>query len=331
MAQQFLADIIDQLDLALDQAAVKDRNFDRFAMMLVDNVVELTLHRFAQDQASENSVWAGWRAPKNDPATVNRALSQQFDEKAKASCLLGLIDSEMKDSLLSLHQFRNTTYHNGERHESILHELSIFYIRCACEILIGYKPGWWSGGTRDVISHRAKKYLGEVSIFDGREKYQQAFQRLKAVAESMECNLISKLGSHLEKEISTVDEWIRCLSEDVPTPVSRDRVVVETQAWAFARTQKSQDFASAHGGPSPQSEEYVDWLIDNYRWPQHRDPISGWKRRCTNIQSETNPHAALVKYVSFIRQTQDLRDVIGEAVTEFDFWVQEQIDLARGK
>ncbi len=36
---QFVADQIDQLDLALDQLAMRDRNFDRFAMMLIDNVV----------------------------------------------------------------------------------------------------------------------------------------------------------------------------------------------------------------------------------------------------------------------------------------------------
>ena len=40
---QFLADGIDQLDLALDQLVVRERNFDRFALMLVDNMVELTL------------------------------------------------------------------------------------------------------------------------------------------------------------------------------------------------------------------------------------------------------------------------------------------------
>ena len=45
---QFLADSLDQLDLALDQVAANDRNYDRFAMMLVDNVVELLLHRHAE-------------------------------------------------------------------------------------------------------------------------------------------------------------------------------------------------------------------------------------------------------------------------------------------
>jgi hypothetical protein len=47
---QFLADNIDQLDLALDQIAMGDRNFDRFAILLIDNVVELTLDRYAKDK-----------------------------------------------------------------------------------------------------------------------------------------------------------------------------------------------------------------------------------------------------------------------------------------
>jgi hypothetical protein len=54
---QFIADIIDQMDLALDQLSVRDRNFDRFALMLIDNAVELTLHRFVQDKANENEMW----------------------------------------------------------------------------------------------------------------------------------------------------------------------------------------------------------------------------------------------------------------------------------
>jgi hypothetical protein len=38
---QFAADVIDQLDLALDQLQMTDRNFDRFACMLIDNAMEL--------------------------------------------------------------------------------------------------------------------------------------------------------------------------------------------------------------------------------------------------------------------------------------------------
>lgn len=72
---QFLADNIDQLDLALDQLAVSDRNFDRFALMLIDNVVELTLHKYAQDRAAENDRWRSNEEPKYDPKIIERALA----------------------------------------------------------------------------------------------------------------------------------------------------------------------------------------------------------------------------------------------------------------
>lgn len=36
---QFLADNIDQLDLTLDQPAMNDRNFARFALLLEDRIV----------------------------------------------------------------------------------------------------------------------------------------------------------------------------------------------------------------------------------------------------------------------------------------------------
>src|SRR4051794_36616344 len=76
---QILADHIDQLDLALDQLAMRDRNFDRFALMLVDNVVELALHQFAQDRAGENKT----SSPKNDPKAVAQALGQHFESKVR--------------------------------------------------------------------------------------------------------------------------------------------------------------------------------------------------------------------------------------------------------
>jgi hypothetical protein len=40
-----LVNVLEQMDLALDQLAVNDVNYKRFTLMLVDNVVELTLHQ----------------------------------------------------------------------------------------------------------------------------------------------------------------------------------------------------------------------------------------------------------------------------------------------
>lgn len=146
---QFLADNIDQLDLTLDQLAIADRNFDRFALVLIDNVVELTLHKFAQDKSSENKMWGDHDNTKHDPKVIKNALGQNFDAKAKAASKLGLINEALCESILNLHSFRNTTYHKGLRHERILHSLAIFYFRNTCNLLKAYEPVWWTQSNSD--------------------------------------------------------------------------------------------------------------------------------------------------------------------------------------
>lgn len=45
----------DQLDLAIDQLVVRDRNFDWFALMLVDNVVKFIFYQHAEQ---DKVMWA---------------------------------------------------------------------------------------------------------------------------------------------------------------------------------------------------------------------------------------------------------------------------------
>ena len=94
---QFVADQIDQLDLALDQLAIRDRNFDRFAMMLLDNVVELTLHQHAREKSNENELWGHSESPRHDPKNVKAALGQSFDAKVRLARETTMIPSEVAE------------------------------------------------------------------------------------------------------------------------------------------------------------------------------------------------------------------------------------------
>ena len=114
---QFLSDILDQMDLALDQLGFNDRNYDRFALMLVDNVTELVLHKHAQDRAADNDMWAPLGEVKYDKKKVSKALGRNFDSKVKLAKESKLVTNKLAQSILNLHAFRNTAYHKGYRHE----------------------------------------------------------------------------------------------------------------------------------------------------------------------------------------------------------------------
>lgn len=327
---QFLADNVDQLDLTLDQLAIVDRNFDRFALVLIDNVVELTLHKFAQDKASENKVWVDHDNSKYDPKIINSALGQNFDAKVKAACKLGLIDGTLCESILNLHSFRNTTYHKGLRHERILHSLAIFYFRNTCALLKAYEPIMWVYSASDQISHRAIKYLGNQKSND-KEVFNAAYARLDEVAATMKENLVSDLSDDMFSTIKSIDESIAFLSQDSPDKKSRDEVVIDAQAWPFAFTEEAKEFASKNGCvENCEGGAFVDWIVMNYDWPIKRDPIPSWNSRLDALRWEKDYHKALKKYCDFMRQTDDIRFYINEAAVQLDSYIQQQFDSARG-
>ena len=328
---QFLSDNIDQLDLALDQLAVSERNFDRFALMLIDNVVELTLHRFAQDMASDNDAWKLLGKAKHDPKTVELALGQNFDSKAKGSRKLGLLDEALCESILNLHGFRNTAYHRGLRHDGILHSITIFYFRNACTLLKSYKPRYWSWSSADAVSHRAMKYLGEPRLGRHEETFIGAYDRLDCVAASMKEDLIGDLARNMSEIIDSVDQELDFLAKDAPQRRTRNQVVIESQAWPFAFTDEAKTYAKANGYDKKDMAGLVQWITENYDWPVKNDPIDSWRVRLDALRSEKDYHRVLKRYCDFIRQTDDLRSHIGEAAVQLDSYIQQQIDIARGK
>lgn len=328
---QFLSDNIDQLDLALDQLAVSERNFDRFALMLIDNVVELTLHRFAQDRASDNDSWKLLGKVKHDPKVVEQALGQNFDNKVKGARKLGLLDETLCESILNLHSFRNTAYHRGLRHDGILHSITIFYFRSACTLLESYKPLYWSWSSADAISHRAMKYLGVPRLGRHEEDFKAAYRRLDCVAASMKEDLIGDLAHNMSEVIDAVDQELDFLANDAPQRRTRNQVVIESQAWPFAFTDEAKAYAKANGYKDTDLSGLVQWVTENYDWPVNGDPVCSWRARLNALKVEKSYHRALKRYCDFMRQTDDLRSHIGEAAVQLDSYIQQQIDIARGK
>jgi hypothetical protein len=314
---QFIADIIDQMDLALDQLSVRDRNFDRFALMLIDNAVELTLHRFVQDKANENEMWGKWSKPKYNPQDIQKARSQNFDQKVKFALKYGLCSQEAFTSILNMHSIRNTAFHQGKRHEGILHSATSFYFSIACNVCQRYKPfGWCS--SNDNYTHRARKYLGNASVIKAEVVVPEAFLRLEEVVNSMKWDIISDLSKDLESTINEVDDQIQFLSEHSSDKSNRNQVIIDCQAWPFAFSEKAKMFARERGCTEKTVGSYVEWIKLNYKWTINTDPIPGWKKRLDSLQQEKNKHSALNKYCDFMKQTNEIRDKILDAAAQLD-------------
>lgn len=328
---QFFADQIDQLDLAIDQLAVRDRNFDRFALMLIDNVVELVLHQHAKDKVMMGRALEPNKKPKQEWKTAMAATGQGFDAKVRYARETGMISAAAADSIQYLHSFRNSAYHQGSRHDGILHSLAVFYFRAACAVLSAYKPLFYGIYSGDKISHRAVKYLGKPDLFDQKDAFVSASARLTEVADSLGENLIDDLQADMLLTIEQVDHWLDFISENDPEHPSRDEAVRYCQAWLFAWTDKAQAFAKTNGCKASNMGKYVEWLGYNYNWQVKTDPMASWMTRHDSLKKEKDKDAALKKYCDFMKQTEGFREALDESVSQLDGYIQEQIDRARGK
>jgi hypothetical protein len=330
----FLASVIEQLDLALDQIILKDANYSRFALMLTDNAVELTLHRFAEDREAENKLYSRFDKPRHDPKVVSEALGQKFDKKVKLARVSGLLTDEEAESINTLHSYRNQVYHRGLEHEPILSALALFYFRLASGMLAKYRPSGYGISSNDHIPHRARKYIGGKPLWGGkdiRDLFADAYARLMEVAEGIPFDLVGDLHRHMQTIIEDIDSSLDFLSRDGPDRMSRDKVVVEVQAWPFAFSDEGKAYAKEKAAQCKTVAEYAGWFVDNYPWAVRVDPIKAWLDRLASLKAEVDPHKALRKYHEFMSQTEELRERINEAAMHLDSHIQQQIDMARGK
>jgi len=331
MITQFFSESIEQLDLTLDQLALNDRNYDRFALMLIDNVVELTLHKYAQ-QFAHNSFFMKKIYKKDfDPNDVQKALGQYFDEKVKFANKTGLINKQICESILCLHAFRNTSHHRGLRHERILHSLTIFYFRNVCRLLKSFDPILWYRSSDEIISYRARKYVGNFSHGELKDVKISAFDRLNHVADNLEWQLTKDLSNDMKNIIEDINYDLDFLTENTHEILSRKDAIIDSQARDFVFTKKEKIFSLQKEMKMNSINELIAWLKINYNWKYKKDPIPSWWRRHKSLFDEKDLHKALKKYCDFMKQTENIRNVISESAEGLDAYIQHQTDLIRGK
>jgi len=204
-----LAQVLEQLDLALEHLSKGDANNARFGLMLTDNALELSLHRLAQEESQRHRRY-NWMKSETYPhrRALEAALGQDFSPKLKFAELSGRLTEEEAGTIRICHLFRNETYHVGVRHEEILPEVSRFYFKVACDVLERLSPlglGWSSG---QKIPERAKKYFAE------REKggvpakfgdYEAACRQMAEQAGHDPASLAETLANHMANVINDVD------------------------------------------------------------------------------------------------------------------------------
>lgn len=326
-----LLNTIEQLDLAAEHLALGDANNARFALMLSDNIVELTLHEYAKEKSREVKASA-WRKEKFEhEKELEKALGRYFDEKVRFARLIGKLSYELSGSIRIGHLFRNDVYHVGLQHEAVLHAVASFYFGLTCQLCADYEIRSWGYSPGQAIPERAKKYVVDRRHFSNFPKeYPAACLSLKAKSDHDDKTLAATLADHMGVVIDEQDEYIDYVAENAPRRETRDEVVVSCQTWPLAFNEEGKAFAKKNGF-SGSVFELVKWLELSFPLKFKRDPIPSWRQRADRIRVQGNPHKALKMYRSFMDDTAEFRESLGEATGAVDQHIEEGIERARMK
>ena len=328
----FLASVIEQLDLALEQISKGDVHYARFGMMLTDNAVELILHQIAKDKASNLKMYAWQKETYEHQTALDNALGRNFDAKIKLAKIGGGLSDEIAQAITIMHGYRNEVYHVGLKHESLLPALAPFYFDVACGYLSSYRPKGLGWASNQKLPERSKKYFkGDPFFSVGFDDFSNGCKALRQACNHDSRHTINALANEMDEVIEQQDTGIDIIARGVykGQQTTRDVAVLDTQAWRLAFSEEGKAFAAERGWNN--MLQFIEWLRSNYTHKFRSDPIESWKAQARRLRAGRNPHAALSTYQSFMAATLDLREAIDETAAATEREIDMLIDRARGK
>ncbi|MDA8030824.1 MAG: hypothetical protein MPK62_06805 [Alphaproteobacteria bacterium] len=306
---------VSQLDLALDHLAQSDEDSARFALMLVDNVMELALHGHAQYVNAQNFSKKGHKVNEK---LVRKALGRFFEDKVKFAKKDGAISPEVAKSILHLHDVRNLAYHQGIAYEETIRSLTIFYFKIACNFLQKSDATLSTGGK---VPYRAEKYFNSNNPDEN-----AIWAQLEKVAGTLRSNLLGDLIGSMTEVIEDTDRMIEFCVEHSTFKTSRNNVVRNSQQdtplglFSF--------FSSKVEYPVEiHTQHWVDPSIQDNKILVQADPIPEWMEKLQLLLGAKNdPHAAVGIYCEFMEKTADIREKIGylRAALGLLLWMQKR-------
>lgn len=161
---------VEQLDMAAQQLSYQNAVADRLALILVDNIVELMVHRRCGDVFWADTMWQEIGDRKYSPSKRQEVLGEHFDPKVSFLKSLGLVTDDERIFCQNAHKFRNEAYHIGMLHEDVIHELAWNYHGLACELFSRILPtpngaGHYKELPPSVVKHIPKTPLRSSNIF----------------------------------------------------------------------------------------------------------------------------------------------------------------------
>jgi hypothetical protein len=324
---------VEQLDLAAKQLDQTSSAYARFALILTDNVLELMLHRFAEQELKWDEMWRILGKQKYPDDERAKVLGQHFEEKLKFARKLGVLTEDEMTFVLICHRYRNELYHRGIVHESVIFDVAWQYHDVVCNLMPRLRKGSYRWRMGESVSTVVKTYCGEEGLSrNPDQRLPEVAKKLANAKPKASRSFALALSEAAIARLEELDGDIEFLMRDSPTKRTRQDVIFDVQAWPFLLSDEAKGSIQLNPGEQIQSFQHAfNLLRERWKPPISNDPVPRWKDRATRLLHEFSPLKVLEKYQQLMDQMDDFDEKVHDAAVALDQHIQQEIDRRRGK
>lgn len=306
----------------------------RLALILLDNAVEVMMHRAIEDKLEYSKMYArmvenfpsGPLDPKGEelrremsthvvPPKRQKEIRRVFGEKIKfLSEDHDKIPFPCARALKHLHDYRNETQHQDQvRSESIM-AATLVYFDIAADFLVRLQSGgttWNSGENYDWL----KKYGIQKKFAPPEETRPRIAEGLRAGLPLDITGIRTALATHLRDRIDAMENQLVFVEECLPPVLRAETPLKVIQFW--------------HQHPMPPNASLAE--VHAFVAPHGPDAFTGWRTATDALNVVEDKLEMFDRFATIEDEFEPLEKMIDDTVSDIDRQIQHEIDVARGK
>lgn len=327
----FISLVTEQLNIAAQQLHQRSPAHARCAHTLIDNIVELILHGWCENECKIDARHAKSGQAKYSHRERKAALGNQFEEKPKFCARLGYINESQRDFILDCHSYRNELYHISHPYEEIVEPIASEYYLIACDLLHAHKHNKfaWSSSS-EPRSGTLFKQAGQSEALHGYEHvkiFDQASRSLRDARPQPSTSLTRALFISILWRVQGISGALDFLMKAAPGHKSEDELLLEIEsraAW-LAHVDSRADAAALSQDPRLYREEQ-QMFQSSYRQKFYVAALERWQDRAKQLRDEPDVYLALKEHEALRRECEPYAELVSEAVEEAEAEMQRQLD-----
>ena len=323
--------VVEQLDLAIEELNKANPINARFALILIDNSIELLLHSSCQEVMLMDIPLGISGERKYDERKRRKVLGQHFEEKAKFCREIGMLSEMEQRAILSIHSYRNELYHAGIKHNPIIQPLAWLYFEISASILPKIKRGMYE--IVEPHSSRAEKYFsGDYLSVGNRDSLVQISSNLLANRPTLPDSFANLISRFAESQVVDIQGDLDFLAKNNYQKKNASQVLEDVQFYFDVFNEEEQQEAlSSSRSDSTLFHQLLQTIKQDWKPKHSRNPMPRWMTRAIELRHEKNNFKVLEKYQQLRYDSSYLAEALSEAAFHLDGQIQQDVDAYRGK